>query len=84
MMHSASWPTLIMQRDNGSALAAIEQLPEIYFTKLTEMAFLLTGKPKLEAAEKQNGFLLKICCKLMIKLRSIMRKRVILQQHYQK
>lgn len=40
--------------DIKSAEAAIEQIPEIYFTKLTEMAYLLSGKGKFEAAEKQK------------------------------
>ncbi|MBQ4563538.1 MAG: helix-turn-helix transcriptional regulator [Lachnospiraceae bacterium] len=40
--------------DLKSAEAAIEQIPEIYFTKLTEIAYLLDGKPKYEAAEKQK------------------------------
>lgn len=40
--------------DLKSAEAAIEQIPEIYFTKLTEIAFLLEGRPKFEAAEKQK------------------------------
>ncbi len=40
--------------DMASAKAAIEQIPEIYFTKLTEAAFLLSGQEKLEAAEKQK------------------------------
>ncbi|MBR5500357.1 MAG: helix-turn-helix transcriptional regulator [Clostridia bacterium] len=40
--------------DLESAEAAIHQIPEIYFTKLTEMAYLLEGKPKFEAAEKQK------------------------------
>ncbi len=40
--------------DIKSAKAAIEQIPEIYFTKLTEMAFLLSGKEKFDAAEKQK------------------------------
>ena len=38
--------------DFESAEAAIEQIPEIYFTKLTEKAYLLSGKAKFEAAEK--------------------------------
>lgn len=54
--------------DNGSALAAIEQLPEIYFTKLTEMAFLMTGKPKLEAAEKQKWISFENLLQMMIKI----------------
>lgn len=40
--------------DLKSAEAAINQIPEIYFTKLTEMAYLLEGKAKFEAAEKQK------------------------------
>jgi tetratricopeptide (TPR) repeat protein len=40
--------------DLKSAEAAIDQIPEIYFTKLTEMAYLLEGKGKWEAAEKQK------------------------------
>lgn len=40
--------------DLKSAKAAIEQIPELDFTKLTEMAYLLSGKEKLEAAEKQK------------------------------
>lgn len=40
--------------DLESAKAAIEQIPEIYFTKLTEIAFLLSGDAKREAAEKQK------------------------------
>ncbi len=41
--------------DLNSAEAAIDQIPEIYFTKLTEMAYLLEGRAKFEAAEKQKG-----------------------------
>ena len=40
--------------DLKSAENAIEQIPEIYFTKLTEMAYLLEGDAKYEAAEKQK------------------------------
>lgn len=36
------------------AKATLEQIPEIYFTKLSEMAFLLEGKEKYEAANKQK------------------------------
>lgn len=37
-----------------NAKTAIEQIPEIYFNKLTEMAYLLSGKEKIEAAQKQK------------------------------
>ena len=40
--------------DLVSAEAAVEQIPEIYFTKLTEVAYLLEGKPMFDAAEKQK------------------------------
>lgn len=54
--------------DLNSAEAAIEQIPEIYFTKLTEKAYLLSGKSKFEAAEKQKWIsfenLLQMMCKL--------------------
>lgn len=40
--------------DLESAKTALEQIPEIYFTKLTESAYLLSGKAKFEAAEKQK------------------------------
>ena len=35
-------------------MAALEQIPEIYFTKLSEMAFILEGEAKYLAAEKQK------------------------------
>ena len=40
--------------DLKSAEAAINQIPEIYFNRLTEIAYLLEGKAKFEAAEKQK------------------------------
>lgn len=36
------------------AKKAVEQIPEIYFNKLTEVAFVSEGKEKQEAAEKQK------------------------------
>lgn len=35
-------------------MAALNQIPEIYFTRLSETAFVLTGRPMYEAAEKQK------------------------------
>lgn len=35
------------------AVAALEQIPELYFTKLSEMAFIAEGEEKFNAAEKQ-------------------------------
>ncbi|MBE6640594.1 MAG: helix-turn-helix transcriptional regulator [Ruminococcaceae bacterium] len=54
--------------DLKSAEAAIEQIPEIYFTKLTEMAYLLEGKPKCEAAEKQKWISFENLIQMMEKL----------------
>jgi transcriptional regulator with XRE-family HTH domain len=54
--------------ENDSAIAAIEQIPELYFTKLSEAAFILSGKAKFEAAEKQFWIsfetLIQMCAKL--------------------
>ena len=41
--------------DIESAAAAIEQIPEIYFSKLTEIAFLFDGEKKFEAATKERN-----------------------------
>lgn len=54
--------------DLKSAEAAIEQIPEIYFTKLTEIAYLLDGKPKFEAAEKQKWISFENLVQMMWKL----------------
>lgn len=40
--------------DMESAEAAIEMIPEIYFTKLSVAAWILTGKKQYDAAEKQK------------------------------
>ena len=39
--------------DKKAAVAALEQVPELYFTKLSEMAFIAEGDAKYQAAEKQ-------------------------------
>ncbi|MDD6095619.1 MAG: helix-turn-helix transcriptional regulator [Clostridia bacterium] len=41
--------------DIKSAETAIEQIPEIYFTKLTETAFVAEGKTKFDAAGTQKA-----------------------------
>ncbi len=51
-----------------SAEKAIEQIPEIYFTKLTEIAFLLDGEPKRKAAEKQKWISFENLLQMMWKL----------------
>ncbi len=40
--------------DLDSARSALEQIPEIYFSKLSEMAYVLTGEEKMNAAQKQK------------------------------
>lgn len=54
--------------DTESAVAALEQVPEIYFTKLSEMAFVLDGKPKYEAAEKQKWISFETLIQMMWKI----------------
>lgn len=54
--------------DLKSAEAAIEQIPEIYFTKLTEVAYLLDDRPKFEAAEKQKWISFENLIQMMWKL----------------
>lgn len=54
--------------DTESAAAALEQVPEIYFSKLSEMAFVLDGKPKYEAAEKQKWISFETLIQMMWKI----------------
>nr|MBQ4318790.1 helix-turn-helix transcriptional regulator [Clostridia bacterium] len=54
--------------DKDNAAAAIEQIPEIYFTKLSEMAFVLDGKQKYEAADKQKWISFEMLIQMMWKL----------------
>lgn len=54
--------------DLKSAEAAINQIPEIYFTRLTEIAYLLEGKTKFEAAEKQKWVSFENLIQMMEKL----------------
>lgn len=54
--------------DEDSAVAALEQVPEIYFTKLSELAFVTTGKRKHDAAEKQKWISFEELLQMMQKL----------------
>lgn len=54
--------------DEESAAAALEQIPELYFTKLSEMAFVLSGKAKYDAAEKQKWISFETLIQMMWKL----------------
>ena len=54
--------------DTASAVAALEQVPELYFTKLSELAFVQTGKRKYDAAEKQKWLSFEMLLQMMWKL----------------
>lgn len=54
--------------DTAAALAALEQIPQMYFTKTSETAFVLTGKPMYEAAEKQKWISFEILLQMMSKI----------------
>ncbi len=49
--------------DMQSAEAAIEQIPEIYFSKLSVAAWILTGKKDTRRPRSRNGSRLKTCWK---------------------
>lgn len=50
------------------AIAALEQVPELYFSKLSELAFVATGAVKFEAAEKQKWISIEVLLQMMEKL----------------
>ena len=54
--------------DTVSAVAALEQIPEIYFTKLSELAFVQTGKEKYDVAEKQKWISFEMLLQMIQKL----------------
>ena len=54
--------------DTESAVKALEQIPEIYFSKLSEMAFTLSGKAKFAAAEKQKWLSFETLLQMMQKI----------------
>lgn len=56
------------KRDTESALAVLEQIPDISFTKLSEMAFVLSGAPKYEAADKQKWISFETLLQMMQKI----------------
>lgn len=69
------------------AVEALEQIPEIYFTKLSEMAFIVTGKAKFDAADKQKWISLNTLIQMMAKIAeyySEIGKRNIAIKEYQK
>ncbi len=54
--------------DVKGAEAAIEQIPELYFTKLSEMAFIAEGEKKKEAANKQKWISFETLIQMMAKV----------------
>ena len=54
--------------DTDSAVAALDQLPQIYFTKFSETAFVLSGRPMYEAAEQQKWISFEILLQMMSKI----------------
>jgi len=54
--------------DSAGAAAVLEQIPEIYFTKLSELAFVLDGPAKREAADKQKWISCEMLLQMMWKL----------------
>ena len=54
--------------DTESAVAALEQVPEIYFSKLSELAFILSGRPQYDAAEKQKWLSFETLLQMMQKI----------------
>ena len=51
--------------DTESTAAALEKIPEIYFSKLEYMAYLLKGDAKREAADKQKWLSFESLIKMM-------------------
>ena len=54
--------------DTKSAVKALEQIPEIYFSKLSEMAFILSGEAKFAAVEKQKWLSFETLIQMMQKI----------------
>ena len=54
--------------DKKAAVAALEQVPELYFTKLSEMAFIAEGEAKYKAAEKQMWISFETLLQMLSKL----------------
>lgn len=54
--------------EDEQAVACMNQVPEIYFTKLSEMAFITKGQAKYDAAEKQKWLSFETLLQMMWKL----------------
>lgn len=57
--------------DEKSALDAIEQIPEIYFSKLSELAFVANGETKRKAADKEKWISFERVLDMMAKLAEV-------------
>lgn len=53
--------------EQKNAEAAVEQIPQLYFTRLSEAAFIYEGKRKYEAASKQKWISLEIVMQMFVK-----------------
>lgn len=53
----------------------LEQIPEIYFTKLQQMAFLLEGERSLDAARKQLGLSLEETVDMLLIIRNRLQEK---------
>lgn len=53
----------------------LEQIPEIYFTKLEQMAYLLEGDKSLDAAQKQMGLSFDQTVEMLLIMRDRLRER---------
>ncbi len=54
--------------DSRSALEALEQIPELYFSRLSEMAYILSGEKKRRAAEKQRTLSLEMLIEMLVRI----------------
>lgn len=55
------------KNDLDSARASLMRIPEVYFSRLSEMANVLTGEEKRIAAEKQIGVSLELLCEMQLR-----------------
>lgn len=53
--------------EQKNAEVAVEQIPQLYFTRLSEAAFIYEGKRKYEAASKQKWISLEIVMQMFVK-----------------
>lgn len=55
------------KNDLDGAHAALMQIPELYFSRLSETANIMTGEEKRIAAEKQIGVSLELLCEMLFR-----------------